>query len=111
MLAMTDFYSASAILSPWCVFTPQSSQHVAGALAILRATRTHFGVRGGGHTAIAGAASTNNGVLIAMDKLNRNELGKFGNQSVAKIGSGQRWSEVYSFLEPFNLIVVGGRYA
>lgn len=60
---------------------------------------------------IAGAASTNHGVLIAMTNFNKNELGTFGGQQVAKIGSGQRWGEVYAWLEPYNLMVVGGRYA
>ena len=60
---------------------------------------------------IAGAASTNGGVLIAMTNFNKNSLGSFGGQQVAKIGSGQRWVDVYSWLEPYNLMVIGGRYA
>ena len=106
-----DFYSSSAILSPWCVFTPKKSQDIAGALKILRSSKTQFAVRGGGHTPIKGAASTSNGVLIAMDNFNSNQIGKFQNQQIAKIGSGQRWIDVYTWLEQYNLMVIGGRYA
>lgn len=106
-----DFFSSSAILSPWCVFTPKKSQDIAGALKTLRSSGTHFAVRGGGHTPIKGAASTSDGVLIAMDNFNSNQIGTFQNQQVAKVGSGQRWVDVYSFLEPHNLVVIGGRYA
>lgn len=106
-----DFYSSSAILSPACVFKPSLAQHIAGALSVLRATNTKFGVRGGGHTPIAGAASANHGVLIAMTSMNKNQLGTFGGDQVAKIGPGQRWVDVYSWLAQYNLMVVGGRYA
>lgn len=106
-----DFFSSSAILSPWCVFTPKKSQDIAGALKILRSSKTQFAVRGGGHTPIKGAASTSNGVLIAMDNFNSNQIGKFQSQQVAKVGSGQRWIDVYSWLEQYNLMVIGGRYA
>ena len=60
---------------------------------------------------IKGAASTSNGVLIGMDKITTLQLGTFGNQTVAQISPGLRWGEVYSFLQPYKLIVAGGRYS
>lgn len=46
-----------------------------------------------------------------MDNFNSNQIGKFQSQQVAKVGSGQRWIDVYSWLEQYNLMVIGGRYA
>lgn len=57
---------------------------------------------------IKGAASTDSGVLIAMSKLNSLQLTE--NQSIAQIGPGNRWGQVYEWLSPYNLYVVGGRY-
>ena len=46
-----------------------------------------------------------------MTNMNKNTLGTFNGQQVAQIGPGQRWGDVYGFLEPYDLMVVGGRYA
>ena len=46
-----------------------------------------------------------------MTSMNKNQLGTFGDHQVAKIGPGQRWVDVYGWLEQYNLMVVGGRYA
>lgn len=56
---------------------------------------------------IPGAAGTNDGVLIAMDRLTSHEIS--GN--VAKLGPGLRWIEVYDWLADQGLTVVGGRYS
>ena len=60
---------------------------------------------------VKGAASTSDGVLIAMDKLNTTQIGRFGHQTVAQIGPGLRWFHVYDWLAPQKLMVIGGRYA
>jgi len=46
-----------------------------------------------------------------MDNFNNNEIGTFNGKQVAKIGSGQHWVQVYNWLEQYNLMVIGGRYA
>lgn len=60
---------------------------------------------------IPGAASTNNGVLFVMDKFTTTKLAQFNGQTVAQVGCGLHWVNVYDWLAPQNLIVVGGRYA
>lgn len=60
---------------------------------------------------IAGAASTNDGVLFAMDHMNSCEVITSGGRLVARIGSGQRWIDVYNCLAPQNLLAIGGRFA
>ncbi|KAI9787987.1 MAG: hypothetical protein M1816_007291 [Peltula sp. TS41687] len=105
------YWDAAAILSPACIFTPKSSQDVAAGLRIVSSTKTPFAVRSGGHTPIAGAANVNNGVLIAADNLTSIELGTVGSTRVAKVGTGQRWIQVYSWLANQGLTSIGGRYA
>lgn len=106
-----EHWDKAAILSPLCIFTPKTHQDITKALSILVQTQTPFAVRSGGHTPIPGASSTNDGVLIASDKLKTIELGTVGASPVAKVGTGLRWIEVYEWLAARSLTVIGGRYA
>jgi FAD/FMN-containing dehydrogenase len=106
-----DFYSTSAVLSPRCILTPKSSREIAEALTVVRATGTNFAVRGGGHMPIAGAASTKDGVLFALSNLNSCELIVSNGERLVRIGSGQRWIDVYNCLAPHKLLAIGGRFA
>ena len=101
----------AAVLSPFCIFTPENSQHVAGGLNILSQTKTLFVVRSGGHTPIPGASGTSDGVLIASDKLRNMELSVSAGQRAVKVGPGLRWIEVYDWMANQGLTVIGGRYA
>jgi FAD/FMN-containing dehydrogenase len=56
---------------------------------------------------IPGYAGTNDGVLVALTKLNGLTLSR--DKSVLSVGPGRTWGEVYTFLEPHGLIAVGGR--
>lgn len=58
---------------------------------------------------IKGAASTDQGVLIVMTRLTSMLLSP--DQSVASIEPGLTWGDVYDWLGPCKLFVVGGRYA
>ena len=60
---------------------------------------------------ISGASSTNEGVLIASDKLTHIELGMVGREHVVRVGTGLQWIEVYTWLADRNLTAIGGRYA
>ena len=57
---------------------------------------------------VPGAANNNNGVLLALSNLNNKTLNQ--DHSVASIGGGQTWLEVYNWIAPFGLGVAGGRY-
>lgn len=76
-------------------------------MKLLAESKVHFAVRGGGHMPIAGYANTNDGVLIALTKLNARQLSQ--DKSRVSVGPGNRWEDVYKFLEPEGLVVVGGR--
>ena len=54
-----------------------------------------------------GAANINNGVLIDMSQFNQVVYDSV--RSLATIGAGQQWENVYSQLDQFNVTVVGGR--
>ena len=108
----SEYWDMAAILSPFCIFTPENPKDVAAGLEILAQTRTRFAVRSGGHTPIPGASGISNGTLIASDKLRNIELGfSAEGQRVVKVGPGIRWIELYEWLANQNLTAIGGRYA
>jgi len=47
------------------------------------------------------------GVLLSMTHLQERSLN--ADKSTVSIGSGLRWADVYNFLQPYGLVVVGGR--
>ncbi|KAI4214646.1 MAG: hypothetical protein LQ351_002719 [Letrouitia transgressa] len=105
------FWSETTVLSPACVFTPSNAQQIANALKVCVQTKTRFAVRGGGHTPIPGAANTNGGVLVGLDRLKQTTTGTYKGISIASIGPGLRWIDVYSWSTKQGFIVMGGRYA
>ena len=66
-----------------------------------------FAVRGGGHSAVPGAANTNDGILIVTEGLNEHTL---TNENSVWLGAGLTWGEVYGYLGPYHKSVVAGRY-
>lgn len=58
---------------------------------------------------VKGAASTNQGVLVVLTKMR--EMSMSADQSIASLGPGLTWFEVYNWIEPFGKAVLGGRYA
>ncbi|KAI3316785.1 hypothetical protein HD806DRAFT_419792 [Xylariaceae sp. AK1471] len=105
----SDIYSETCILSPTCVFEPSSAASLAAAVKIIKAECSKFAVRAGGHMPVPGAQSVQSGVMIALDKLNSKRLNH--DKTIASIGPGQVWADVYTWLAPEGLAVNGGRYA
>lgn len=78
------------------------------AVKLLGSLETKFAVRGGGHMPIADAANINSsGVLLSASKLRRLELSS--DQTSVWVGPGNRWGDVYKYLESYGLTIVGGR--
>jgi len=107
---------------PACVVRPRNVWELAQAVKILkrefdlrveRAKETGekgesiFAIRGGGHSAVAGASSIKGGVLIDLS-LFKQVVPAEGGRSVV-IGAGCKWIDVYSELEKEGLAVAGGR--
>tara|TARA_R110002003_G_scaffold141_19_gene13004 strand:- start:6447 stop:6809 length:363 start_codon:yes stop_codon:yes gene_type:complete len=69
---------------------------------------TKFAVRGGGHMAIPGYNSIDApGVLLSTTNLDTLALND--DKSVVSVGPGKRWADVYTYLQPHDLVAVGGR--
>lgn len=47
-----NFWSNTEIMSPECVFRPESATELGTAIKLLKGTNTQFAVRGGGHMGI-----------------------------------------------------------
>jgi FAD/FMN-containing dehydrogenase len=109
-------------VTPACVLRPRNVWELAQGVKILkrefdlrseRAKETNeqvesiFAIRGGGHSAVAGASSIKGGVVL--------DLSLFKQVSPAKdrrsvvIGAGCKWIDVYSALDKEGLAVAGGR--
>lgn len=69
--------------------------------------RCLFAIKGRGHTPAAGFANIQDGVTIDMTGLSGVAVNS--DHSVAHVGAGGAWLDVYKFLEPLNLAVTGGR--
>ncbi|CAJ2510340.1 Uu.00g050430.m01.CDS01 [Anthostomella pinea] len=93
---------------PTCIIQPITAEDLSEAVKHLVAEDVHFAVRSGGHSPVPlGANIDEGGVLIDMSNFNTVEY--HANSSVAVVGSGLRWGEVYTQLDPYNVTVVGGR--
>ncbi|KAL2870596.1 FAD-binding oxidoreductase [Aspergillus lucknowensis] len=102
-----NFWSNTEILSPACVFRPESAEELGMGIQLLEKKSAPFAVRGGGHMGIRGSNNIDNGVLIVMSALDTLELSE--DQAILSVGPAYRWSDVYSYLEPYGLTAAGGR--
>ncbi|KAF3760411.1 FAD-binding domain-containing protein [Cryphonectria parasitica EP155] len=109
LISQTDIYSETCVLEPGCVFMAANEDDVAQAISFIYETNTVFSVVSGGHMPVPGAQSNNGGVMLALTNLDNKTLSD--DHSVASIGPGNRWVEVYTWLQPYGLAVAGGRYS
>ncbi len=66
-----------------------------------------FAVRGGGHMLWKGAANIDGGITVDMRLVNATVFN--ADKSVASLGAGGRFGDVYHALKPYSLTVLGGR--
>lgn len=110
----TLFFSARQHdITPACIIRPTSAQEVSSSLSIIVSHSCHFAVKSGGHANFQGASNADGGVTIDLVDLNEktvldkgDEEGKGG---LVRLGTGNRWGNVYQWLEERGLMVVGGR--
>jgi FAD/FMN-containing dehydrogenase len=74
---------------------------------LARFSQCPFAVKSGGHAAFPGASSIEGGITVDLADMKERKLSDDG-KTVA-IGPGNRWLDVYDYLTPYNLAVVGGR--
>ncbi|KAB8305188.1 hypothetical protein EYC80_004478 [Monilinia laxa] len=92
---------------PACIFRPVTADQVAAGVGIINTCDAQFAIRGGGHMNFPGANNINAGVMIALAGLNGLQISS--DNTTVEVGPGNRWFDVYSYLEPYGRIVIGGR--
>lgn len=103
-----DYWAAQqAAVDPFCVFKPSNAKQVSTVVLLSRFTQCPFAVKGGGHAAFAGGSSIEGGITIALEKLNERSLSS--DKKIASVGPGNRWADVYPWIEQYGLEVIGGR--
>ncbi|KAE8347233.1 hypothetical protein BDV24DRAFT_146783 [Aspergillus arachidicola] len=96
-----------AEVRPSCIFKPGVNTDVAIVVLLSRLTRCPFAAKSGGHAAFRGASSSPGGITIWFTDMNDVSLNE--DHSVASIGPGNLWGQVYKTLEPYGLAAIGGR--
>ncbi|OTA90182.1 hypothetical protein M434DRAFT_14123 [Hypoxylon sp. CO27-5] len=103
----TENWSQTVWAKPSCIIQPSSTKELSYVVGTTVKWNVKFAVRSGGHSVVPGAANINGGVLIDLAKIDTVEY--HADKQVAVVGSGLRWKEVYTSLDPYNVTVVGGR--
>ena len=80
---------------------------MAKGLKVIKFFSVPFAIRSGGHTPFPGSSSSDGGILISLEALNAISVDV--GRGIASVGPGNRWKNVYEYLEPYGLAVVGGR--
>ncbi|MCJ1286454.1 hypothetical protein MMC26_005799 [Xylographa opegraphella] len=95
-------------LSPACILVPETSKDVAEAVSIISGIAgCHFAIKGQSHAPAAGFANINTGMTIDMTSLKSVTVNS--DNTVASVGSGVSWLDVYLYLDALGLSVAGGR--
>ncbi|CAK7212774.1 hypothetical protein SCUCBS95973_001579 [Sporothrix curviconia] len=96
-----------AEVRPYCVFQPKTTADVSVAILINRLTGCQFAAKSGGHSAYRGASNVPSGMTISFANLNNIQLS--ADKSTVAVGPGNVWGQVYTYLDNYNLTVIGGR--
>ena len=96
-----------ALVEPTCRFSPAAAEDVSLAVLTLRVTNCQFAVKSGGHAAFSGASNIEGGLTI--DLVNLNKITVSADKTQTSIGAGNVWYNVYTYLQPKGLTVIGGR--
>ncbi|KAK4222535.1 bifunctional solanapyrone synthase [Podospora fimiseda] len=100
-------WSQTAWNTPSCITSPTNATAVQYIVQTLVAANIPFAIRSGGHSPNSGYANINRGVLISLSSLNK--VSYHANTNTVDLSPGARWGQVYNYLEPHNVTVVGGR--
>ncbi|KAJ3506903.1 hypothetical protein NLJ89_g6600 [Agrocybe chaxingu] len=99
-------WSNASSLPSLCSVQPDSPQEIQQLFSIIKATRTPWAVKGLGHCNNNNMSSTY-GLQIDMSQFSQIVLSE--DKKSLKVGTGLNWGQVYGYLAPHGLIVVGGR--
>lgn len=116
--SLASYYSGQeSDLEPSCIFSPVDTAQVSKFIKLVTGKDHHpqasqplrFAIRSGGHMIWSGSANIQGGITVDLRSMNALLLNE--DRSVASLGTGGIWSEIYSQLVPYNLTVMGGRVA
>lgn len=97
-----------ANLSPACIVVPETSQEVSEAVSILSGMEScHFAIKGQSHAPAAGFANINGGITFDMTQLSSVSVNS--DRTIASVGAGASWLDVYLYLDTLGISVAGGR--
>ncbi|KAI9810443.1 MAG: hypothetical protein M1826_003612 [Phylliscum demangeonii] len=115
--SIASYWALQEQLAPNCIVIPTSTNDVATAVTILADLNSYrlrtgpkacqFAIRGGGHTPWAGAANIQRGVTIDLTGMKSVTLS--ADRTVAAVGPGATWQQVYDTLDALGVAVGGGR--
>jgi len=74
---------------------------------VTKITNCKFAIKGSGHAPAPGFANINNGVTLAMTNLSSVSVN--ADHSIASVGAGASWLDVYQCLDPLGKTVAGAR--
>lgn len=102
-----SYFSLQDRLSPTCIVAPRSAQDDSKIVGLLSNGSCQFAIRSGGHGLLVGSSNIAIGVTIDMSGMNSVTLDI--NQSLASVGPGAKWIQVYEALDPLGWAIPGGR--
>lgn len=76
-------------------------------MLLSRLIQCPFAVKSGGHAAYRGASSIEGGITVDLVGLDTLKLSD--DRKTVAVGPGNRWVDVYAYLGPHELAVIGGR--
>lgn len=94
-------------LAPSCIVTPNREEDVSIAVKTLALLKCKFAIRGGGHTPWANSANIDGGVTVDMRSMSAVTVNQA--KTVASVGAGALWGDVYRKMDSLGLAVIGGR--
>jgi hypothetical protein len=109
--SVSSYFCLNERQSPAYIVAPSTANEVAEIVKrISSCTTNQIALRSGGHSPNRGFSNTDLGITIDLRGLNEIKINKT-NTNIVSVGTGALWSDVYKFLDPLDLIVVGSRVA
>jgi hypothetical protein len=90
-----------------CTVSSTTALQVSSTVLVSRLFQCPFAVKSDGHAAFAGASSIDSGSTVDLVNMKVRKLAD--DKKTVAIGPGNRWLDVYNYLTPDSLVVVGGR--
>ncbi|KAI5291537.1 hypothetical protein KEM54_003846 [Ascosphaera aggregata] len=107
-ISSRDYYNVKLDRSrPRCIAYPEDAQDVSIILKKIRSSGAKFAIKAGGHNTNYGFSAINQGVLIDLKRMTKKSYNS--TSTLATYEPGNKFSEVYDYLLPYNRTVVGAR--